>query len=289
MVFAGVAFEVFIAADNPPYGSQLERWGSTVANAFVALGVLGEIVAASRGRVIQGEFTRRSNAELSDVRLLAMVADGEASSASAEAARALSELADAKRGLAEANERAANTELKAAEANERASMAEQSAAEARERAVKLEQTVSGRSLSPEAFSMLVEMFKSFKPKPQAPVVEFEAGNRETYSFAGEIRHALWLAGLQSVRMAERDTSGYTLYGVWVSDAPPGRGWTLMAGFGQAGVGATLIQAEHIRKWGGLITTSDLYIWVGMKMPEMSKDHADRLFAQAREATPERTP
>jgi hypothetical protein len=167
-----------------------------------------------------------------------------------------------------------------AAANERAAIAEKQAAEARERTAQLEQKIAGRSLSAEAFATLVDLFKSLNPKPLSPVIEFEGGDGETHLFAGEIQHALWQAGLAPVRMQERDTTGYTLFGVFVGDVPPGRGWKLMDGLIKAGIGSSLIESQNIPRWGGLIASADLYIWVGLKNPEMSKSHADRLFALA---------
>ena len=86
MVFFGVTLEVVIAIDNPPFGSFVERWGSPIADAFVALGVFGEVLANARGRVIQGELTRRSNDRLADAEERAATANREAAIARLETA-----------------------------------------------------------------------------------------------------------------------------------------------------------------------------------------------------------
>jgi hypothetical protein len=66
LVVLGLALEFLVAVDNPVYGTALERWGGVICDAFVALGVIGEIAFAARAGVCQGEITQRSNGRLKD-------------------------------------------------------------------------------------------------------------------------------------------------------------------------------------------------------------------------------
>lgn len=64
VVFFGIALEVLVAWVNPAFGTSLERWGPVIADGFVGLGVLGEVVASARMTLLSGELTRRSNDRL---------------------------------------------------------------------------------------------------------------------------------------------------------------------------------------------------------------------------------
>ncbi len=86
LVFLGIVVEVLIAIVNPAYGAPLERWGVPIADGFVALGVIGEVLASSRGRVVQGELTRRSNSELAQAQKVAGKAIERAAAAERDAA-----------------------------------------------------------------------------------------------------------------------------------------------------------------------------------------------------------
>jgi hypothetical protein len=66
LVVGGLLFEVYIASINPAFNSPLERWGSVVADALIAIGVLLEILFTARGSSCQGELQRRSNVRLSE-------------------------------------------------------------------------------------------------------------------------------------------------------------------------------------------------------------------------------
>lgn len=60
-VVAGLLVEVTLAAWHPSYDSSVSRWGSVVADAFVALGVFGEFFFSKRAKHRQQELDRRSN------------------------------------------------------------------------------------------------------------------------------------------------------------------------------------------------------------------------------------
>jgi hypothetical protein len=66
VVVFGVLLSVAFAALHFPYDSPWERWGPTTGDAFVGLGVLGEIVASARMALCDGELTRRSSERLAD-------------------------------------------------------------------------------------------------------------------------------------------------------------------------------------------------------------------------------
>lgn len=87
VVVTAVIVEFLIAGFHPPYDSFLEQWGSASANAFVALGIVGEVVFSGKDARIQTELRSRSNKQL----------------------------AGAVEAASEANERAAKTDLARAE------------------------------------------------------------------------------------------------------------------------------------------------------------------------------
>jgi hypothetical protein len=60
-VVAAVLAEAVIAWSHPSYDSPWERWGSVVANTFVALGVAGEIIFAMMAFRRDKELKRRSD------------------------------------------------------------------------------------------------------------------------------------------------------------------------------------------------------------------------------------
>jgi hypothetical protein len=66
LVFIGVAFEVFIAFEHPPFDSCLEIWGSVIADILVAFGVLGELLPSMLVRIYNTEVKRRSDDRLSE-------------------------------------------------------------------------------------------------------------------------------------------------------------------------------------------------------------------------------
>ena len=63
-VVTGLLLEVGLAAWHPAYESTLSRWGSVVADCFVALGVFGEFLFSMRAKHRQHELDRRSNERL---------------------------------------------------------------------------------------------------------------------------------------------------------------------------------------------------------------------------------
>lgn len=88
VVVGAVIGELILALVHPTYDSPWERWGSAVADALIALGIVGEVGFGMWDGRIQTELRRRSNKKV----------------------------ADATTGAAEANERAAEANRKAQEA-----------------------------------------------------------------------------------------------------------------------------------------------------------------------------
>lgn len=82
MVISVIA-EFVLAILHPPYDSPWERWGSAIADALIALGIVGEVMFGMWNNRIQTELRSRSNQKV----------------------------ADAVKAAADANERAAKAEL----------------------------------------------------------------------------------------------------------------------------------------------------------------------------------
>lgn len=66
MVVIGIVAEVLISVFHPPYDSVWERWGSTIANALVVLGVAGEILFSRMGFRRDHEIKRRSDQKIAE-------------------------------------------------------------------------------------------------------------------------------------------------------------------------------------------------------------------------------
>ena len=75
MVVAGVFSELAIAWFHPSYDSLWERWGSTIANAAVLLGVAGEIQFSMMAFRRDKELKRRSDEQVAEARERAAKAD----------------------------------------------------------------------------------------------------------------------------------------------------------------------------------------------------------------------
>ena len=112
-VVVGLVVETIIAAAS--LDPLWVRVGDIVSDGLVALGVFGELVLSKAGTKAQSELLRRSNTKVEDATLLAWLARGDATKASAQAAEATRKLADAIKQAGEANERAANEAPRAAE------------------------------------------------------------------------------------------------------------------------------------------------------------------------------
>jgi hypothetical protein len=91
LVFVGLVFEVLIAIKHPSFDSCLERWGSVIADALVAVGVLGELLPSMLVRGYNTEVKRRSDDKLSEANRRA----GEASERAADAELATEKLKEA--------------------------------------------------------------------------------------------------------------------------------------------------------------------------------------------------
>lgn len=61
LVVAAVVAEFIIAGIHPLYDSFLEQWGLAIADAAIALGILGEVLFSRKDANIQSELRRRSN------------------------------------------------------------------------------------------------------------------------------------------------------------------------------------------------------------------------------------
>ena len=123
LVVVAVAMEFVIAFVHPTYDSFLEHWGSTFADAGIALGIVGEVQFGRKDSRIQTELRKRSNDRLAQVEL--------------------------DNGFLEQS---------AAQANERASAADQKAAEAQ---LALARYKAGRIIASEQWERLVPKLAKF--------------------------------------------------------------------------------------------------------------------------------
>jgi hypothetical protein len=64
LVVAAVFAELVIVGIHPPYDSSLNKWGSALADASIALGIVGEVLFSRLDARIQTELRSRSNKEL---------------------------------------------------------------------------------------------------------------------------------------------------------------------------------------------------------------------------------
>lgn len=63
-VVAAVVAELVIAGVHPSYDSQLNKWGTVLADVAIALGIVGEVIFGRLDARIQTELRRRSNEQL---------------------------------------------------------------------------------------------------------------------------------------------------------------------------------------------------------------------------------
>jgi hypothetical protein len=85
LVVVAVIAEFVIAGVHPPYDSFWEQWGSAIADAVIAFGIIGEVLFSARDGKIQTELRKRSNDKLG----AAEKAAGEANARAEEAVLAL--------------------------------------------------------------------------------------------------------------------------------------------------------------------------------------------------------
>jgi hypothetical protein len=61
-----VIAEVALAIAHPPYDSFCERWGATLADVLIAIGIGGEILFSMMGTRCQTEMRNRSNKKVAE-------------------------------------------------------------------------------------------------------------------------------------------------------------------------------------------------------------------------------
>jgi len=93
LVLVAVIAEVVLAIVHPSYDSPWNRWGTAVADAAIALGIVGELAFGRLDARIQTELRRRSNNELKAAVEAAAKAHERAGNAERTAAEAQLELA----------------------------------------------------------------------------------------------------------------------------------------------------------------------------------------------------
>jgi hypothetical protein len=214
VVFFGIALEVALAILHPPYDAAPNIWGSPIADAFVALGVLGEVVASARVTICQGELSKRSNDRLQAAEQRAADASKEAAGAQTMAFLAMGQASSATNALAVANERAARLEKEAADA--------------RERAAKLEAELIPRRLTVEAQEAIRDLIAPFAGTPFNVLSDAGAELPYQQDFIGMLRSAGWVFkqySADSITLPRGMVAGRPLHtsglGIRVNrDAPP---------------------------------------------------------------------
>jgi hypothetical protein len=88
LVVLAVLAEIVIACVHPPYDSALNEWGTTLADAAIALGIVGEVIFGRLDARIQTELRRRSNELLASATKTAAQANERAAEARKQAAEA---------------------------------------------------------------------------------------------------------------------------------------------------------------------------------------------------------
>jgi hypothetical protein len=156
VVVLSVAAEFALASIHPPYDSSWNRWGSSIFDAAIALGIVGEVIFGRLDARIQTELRRRSNDKLSDA--INRLAQVEFDNGFLE------------ESVAKANERAAQADLKR---------------------VELEAKLGQRRLSEQQADVLVRELQG----KIAPMYVRGLGDRETALYANQFFSALNKAGL----------------------------------------------------------------------------------------------
>lgn len=87
LVVVGVMAEVAIAIIHPPYDSFLEKWGSSLANSLVAIGVALEIKLGQMAGLRQSELKRRSDEKVAAANVRAEEANQKAQASALELAK----------------------------------------------------------------------------------------------------------------------------------------------------------------------------------------------------------
>lgn len=85
-VIVGIAIEVYIVIENPPYGACLQRYGSLAADLLVGFGIIAEVWFGKLESLCQSELRRRSNESLAHATKQAGDAHERAGTAEAKAA-----------------------------------------------------------------------------------------------------------------------------------------------------------------------------------------------------------
>ena len=181
LVIVAVAAEFVFALIHPPYDSLWNIWGTVIADAGIAFGIIGEVICGRLDARIQTELRKRSTDRLADIEVANGFLGVEMERARAEAARA---------------------NARAAEANERASKADLARAE-------LEAKLLPRTLSQEQRDFI----QTLRGRFAEIAIAFET-DVETQYFAASIRDAFWAAGIKVAtypRAAGIHSSGILIY------------------------------------------------------------------------------
>jgi uncharacterized membrane protein len=153
--------------------------------------------------------------------------------------------------LAEANERAGRAVRRAGEASERAAALEKEAAEARERTAKLEVLTAWRHISPKHRDEIVEQLRPVGSSLRL-FFEYQNGDQEAYSYAGEIAEMFLNAGVAPGIIGIRHQPNLWmvggLFGASISVSPDINGSAVVTPLIGAGIVSLVNPWDALRMW-----------------------------------------
>ncbi len=126
------------------------------------------------------------------------------------------------------------SEARLADATERAGKAEKTAAETHERAAKLEQLTGWRKFTQMQFDMLVTELRA-TGVPFRPIIEYERGDPEAYSFVYQLAQVLTKAGSESFQSGPNSYLAAGIFGVLFAAAPEIEAKPILDAFDTAGL------------------------------------------------------
>lgn len=180
VVALGVLIEFFVAFVHPLYDSPRGIWWPVIGDAFVAIGLVVEVLAGVRIKICQSELTERSN-----------------------------------KALAAANERLGNLELEAGYASERGATLEKEAAEARHLTAQLLKVTARRQLSVDQVTAIAEAVRGQASQIDL-LVEFQSSDSEAFVFAQGFCAAFRRAGVTKIRSFGNAFLSGIVFGVHVA-------------------------------------------------------------------------
>ena len=163
------------------------------------------------------------------------------------------------------NERLSTATLEASNANERAAKAEQAAAETHERAAKLEQLTGWRKLTQTQFNSLVIKLRAIGV-PFRPIIEYERGDPEAYSFVYQLAQVLTKAGGGSFQSNANSFTGAGVFGILFATGPEIEAKLIWDAFASCDLPLSPVQWDFSRYTRPDGAVPNIYFFVAPKPP-----------------------